>query len=356
MGDSGQAGRAADSVTRARDIDRAQVSTVLDAVYAEGQLSAGEYHDRAARAGTARTLGELEQLTADLQSPAVLGGQGTVERKRFGRRNSGAYPARTRARDADRTRITAALDAARADGQLDADEHTAYTESASAARTLGELSTLVADLQQRPPAPVKPKARNTFRIATGAAVLLVGISAFVWTVRTEPAPAPAPAETVDYDAAPPLVIQTPTLTTLAGFTYFLDDYRVQFGDTVVDEAVLHADQASVVRRAPDNPSWTADYRYQGGFARASTQISTRERDAVDIDLAQVNTDALGAALTNAAAMTAVPDGAVTHFRIANDSWSDGPAITIFVGNEVDQSGHLVIALSGELLKTYPYEG
>lgn len=357
MADSGQARRAADSVTRARDIDRAQVSTVLDAAYAEGQLGAQEYHDRAARAGTARTLGELERLTADLQSPAVFGGQAPIERKRFGRRHSGEYPARTRARDVDRARTTAALDSARADGQLDADEHTAFAELASEARTLGDLSTLVAELQQRPAAPVKPKARNTFRIATIAAAVLVGIGCFGLTVREDqPAPAVAAADAINYNAAPPLVIPTPTLTTLVGFVQFRDDYRVKFGDTLVDEAVLHDEHASAVRRAPGNPNWTADYDYRGGFARSSSQITTRKRDAIDIDLAQVNAEALGAALTNAAATVRVPDGAVTHFRIANDSWAGRPGITIFVRNEVAQSGHFVLALSGEVLKTYPYEG
>lgn len=330
---------------------------MLDAAYAEGQLGAHEYHDRSARAGTARTLGELASLTADLQSPAVFGGQATIERKRFGRKHSGEYPARTRARDADRARTTEALDAARADGQLDADEHAALTELASQARTLGDLSTLVAELQQRPVAPVKPKARNTFRIATIAAAVVVGIGCFGWTVRPdEPAPAVVAADAINYNAAPPLVIPTPTLTTLAGFVQFRDDYRVKFGDTLVDEAVLHDEHASAVRRAPGNADWTADYTYRGGFARSNSQISTRERDAIDIDLAQVNAEALGAALTNAAATVRVPNGAVTHFRIANDSWVGRPGITIFVRNEVAQSGHFVLALSGEVLKTYPYEG
>ncbi|MEV4209018.1 DUF1707 domain-containing protein [Nocardia salmonicida] len=60
MADSGQRRAAVDSVLRARDIDRAQVSTVLDAAYAEGQLGAQEYHDRiasrAARAPSASSL------------------------------------------------------------------------------------------------------------------------------------------------------------------------------------------------------------------------------------------------------------------------------------------------------------
>lgn len=52
---------------RARDIDRAETATVLDAAYAEGQLGADEYHDRLAQVRAARTLGELAESTADLQ-------------------------------------------------------------------------------------------------------------------------------------------------------------------------------------------------------------------------------------------------------------------------------------------------
>ncbi|KAF0849394.1 uncharacterized protein DUF1707 [Nocardia caishijiensis] len=326
---------------------------MLDAAYAEGQLGADEYHDRVRRAGSARTLGELGGLTADLQSPAVFGPP--AERKRFGRRHSGEYPARTKARDGDRARTVAALDAARADGQLDADEHTAMAELAAEARTLGELSTLVAELQQRPAAPVKPKARNTFRIVTSAAVALAAVGGFAWTIRADEPAAPAPETTINYNAAPPLVIPTPKLDTVVGFIQFRDDYRAKFGDTLVDEAVLHDEHASAVRRAPDNGDWTVDYTYRGGFDRSNSQVTTRKRDAVDIDLAQVNTDALGAVLNTAAATLNVRDGVVTHLRIADTSWVGRPAITVFVRNEVSQSGHLVLALSGEVLETNPYE-
>ncbi|MGW0326537.1 hypothetical protein [Nocardia sp. NPDC003183] len=42
MAESGRRRAAVDSVLRARDIDRAQASTVLDAAYAEGPLGAQE--------------------------------------------------------------------------------------------------------------------------------------------------------------------------------------------------------------------------------------------------------------------------------------------------------------------------
>ncbi|QKT11532.1 DUF1707 SHOCT-like domain-containing protein [Rhodococcus sp. W8901] len=58
--------------TRARDIDRAQTCSLLDAAYADGQLSAEEHESRTATAMHATTLGALSALTKDLQIPDHL--------------------------------------------------------------------------------------------------------------------------------------------------------------------------------------------------------------------------------------------------------------------------------------------
>ncbi|MFC6011498.1 DUF1707 SHOCT-like domain-containing protein [Nocardia lasii] len=351
MADSGRAPRAADSVTRARDIDRAQVSTVLDAAYAEGQLGAQEYHDRVARATSARTLGELSGLTADLQSPAVFGGPAVTHTRR---RHFAEYPPRTRAREQDREATRTALDTARADGQLDADEHRALSELATEARTLGDLATLVADLQQRPVAPVKPHSRDLARPAIVVVAVLAAIGGFVWTVRPDtPPPLPVTVAAIDFDAAPPLVIDTPSPATVPGFLRIREDYHVKFGDVLVDELVLHDTHASVKRIAPDNPNRTVDYTYRGGFSRSSTSSMSRGRDQISLDLDQVNTDALGAVLAAAPTTLAVPGGAVSHLRLAMDSRTKQPQITVYVRNEADQSGHLVLTPGGEIVSTYP---
>src|SRR5689334_5711494 len=56
-------------------------------------------------------------------------------------------PGGTRARDSDRAAICQVLDGALADGQLSMDEHRQRVSDATSAATLGELDSLVVDLQ-----------------------------------------------------------------------------------------------------------------------------------------------------------------------------------------------------------------
>ena len=58
---------------RAADTDRTRVAAVLGEHMSAGRLTVEEYDDRLARAYTAKTYGELDQLTADLPTaPAVV--------------------------------------------------------------------------------------------------------------------------------------------------------------------------------------------------------------------------------------------------------------------------------------------
>ncbi|WP_430332117.1 DUF1707 SHOCT-like domain-containing protein [Rhodococcus sp. ACT016] len=64
--------------TRARDVDRAQSCTLLDAAYSDGQLGVDEYEARTATAMRAAMLGDLNNLTADLQIPAHFVGSAST--------------------------------------------------------------------------------------------------------------------------------------------------------------------------------------------------------------------------------------------------------------------------------------
>jgi hypothetical protein len=56
---------------RASDADRERVVSVLTEAAADGRLTLGEHSERAERAYSARTLGDLAVLTADLAVPAA---------------------------------------------------------------------------------------------------------------------------------------------------------------------------------------------------------------------------------------------------------------------------------------------
>ncbi|MFF0541301.1 DUF1707 domain-containing protein [Nocardia thailandica] len=355
MSDSGR-----ESSLRARDIDRAQVSTVLDAAYAEGQLSPQEYHDRVERAGNARTLGELRGLTADLQSPVVFGGAAPESARTPLRRGRGdTYPARVRARDRDREATVHVLDEARAQGQLDADEHTALTQLAAEARTLGDLSTLVADLQYAPaPRPARPRSRRHvyLRTATAAAVVAAAVGGFVWTMREPARPVPA-ALTPGFGAVAPRVIPTPRPASLEGFVQFRADYLAKFGNGLVDEVYLHDTHASVKRMVNDRPDWSEEYTYRGGFERAGEQISTRKRETAVADLAAIDPGVLGRVLAGAPATVGVPDGVVSMIRLAEDSsFRDQVVLSVYVTNELKQSGRIELTPAGAVLQVYEYKG
>src|ERR1700733_11677753 len=56
---------------RASDADRERVVALLTQAASDGRLTLGEHSERAERAYSARTLGELVELTADLAAPSA---------------------------------------------------------------------------------------------------------------------------------------------------------------------------------------------------------------------------------------------------------------------------------------------
>ncbi|MGK8521187.1 DUF1707 SHOCT-like domain-containing protein [Nocardia asteroides] len=366
---------AASGRTRARDLDRAGASSLLDAAYAEGQLGADEYHDRIAQAAAAKTLGELTVLTADLQTPAAVR-EFTAERSSSTRKalrraaSGGGYPGHTRARDADRATTRELLDAARADGQLTEEEHETLIELTAQARTLGDLDELVADLQ-RPrdtaPAPRPPRSRRRQWYLGGVAVAaaLAACAGFLAVTRAEESPSAARAvPAVDLGVVQPLVIPTPSLVTADGVATFLRNYQRKFGDLRVDELTMHDGYASFAREVPGQPNRKVEYDYRGGFTQ-SREITTRKADTPSVDLGTLNVEAIGRALADAAAITRVPGGAVSHFVVSvNDVGFYGryglpagqPTVVVYVNNSVKENGHFLMTPAGEVRRVWPFEG
>ncbi|MFF0816741.1 DUF1707 domain-containing protein [Rhodococcus sp. NPDC003318] len=277
------------------------------------------------------------------------------------------YPSSTRATNADRAAVLTLLEAAYADGQLDVAEHDLRADLLADARTLGDLEALVEDLQDaeppRPttsipgsPAPVDPAARaRRFLAGTAGAALVAAIAAFWFVGRDDDVPAsPAPAAAVAgaLDALPPRVIPTPVLSTAEGFAQFVDDYRAEFGDTVVDELYLHDVHASVTRALPREPNRQIDYSYRYGFEPSGDPM-TRRIDTPTVDLADVDQAGLARVLAEAPALLNVPGGTISYFSVEPDG-RYGPAISVYVGNDFSESGYLTASLAGEVQRAYPF--
>lgn len=359
---------------RARDLDRVNACGLLDAAYAEGQLGADEYRERTASAAGAKTIGALNRLVGDLQIPAAardLAPHRPAVTRTPLRRPGAGYPPRTRARSADRAATSQLLDLAHGDGQLTEQEHGALTERAAAARTLGELAELVADLQ-RPaaaaPAPRPPRSRRRqwYLAALTTAAMLAAWAGYYLTGRMTDTPPPHQpiAAFAELGAVPPRVIETPVLASEAGVRQFLRDYQAKFGDLQADELTLHHEHGSVARAVPGQPNRLIKYDYRGGFAQ-SGEIGTRKSDTPVVDLATLNIPGLAAILSAAPDQLKVPGGKVSHLTVdINDH--DGyrqfgigrgaPVVSVYVSNGYGESGHLLADFAGRVARAWPFQG
>ncbi|RDI46676.1 uncharacterized protein DUF1707 [Nocardia mexicana] len=328
----------------------------LDVAYEEGQLGADEYHDRSDRAAAAETLGQLHRLVTDLQpSPETADLTLPPPDSLRLRHRGGEYSGGVRARDADRAATCAILDAARGDGQLSEDDHRALTELAGAAKTLGDLTELTADLQRpadAPPEPRRPRSRRGWW-AAGVAVAAVcsAVAGFAATHRPAAAPAPPPAAPA---MAQPLVVPMPRLTTAEGFALLREQFRAKFGGTVVDELTLFPGYASLEAAPTGQPNRVVRWSYQGGFT-PSGDPTTRRVDTPTFDLATVDPAVLGGLLAEAPGLLRVDGGAVTHVRFENDTISRGPRISVYVGNDFNESGYLEATPSGDKTRVSPFD-
>ncbi|MFI7663838.1 DUF1707 domain-containing protein [Nocardia sp. NPDC049526] len=363
---------------RARDLDRANASSVLDAAYAEGQLGADEYRDRTARAETAKTIADLDRLTRDLQVPSavrdLVPGAPTPTRNPLRRPGStGRYPDHTRARDADRDTTGQLLDSARRDGQLTEEEHRTLGELAQGAKTLGDLADLVDDLQRPtdaplPPAPPRSNRRRWYVICVTAASVCAAVAAFALTSGAAASDAPPVAQVgaavPDLGAVQPVVVATPNLLTREGVTHFLAKYREKFGDLQADELTMFGDYATVARAVPGQSNRQVRYDYRGGFAQSGGPVS-RKTDTPAADLAQLNVAALSDLLATAPTALKVPNGVVTHMDMEVDATgtysSFGIAkgatiVRIFAGNQFNESGYYLLTPAGQVVRAWPFQG
>lgn len=219
--------------------------------------------------------------------------------------------ASTRAKDSDRNDTCQILDTALSEGQLSMSEHQQRVKAATNATTLGDLRSLVSDLQTAN-APVqlptlkKPRLSVSgagggwgIRIATVAVLVLLGIGIGWGLYGNTPSPLNFTSDPgAKSDGVAPVVLTPPRqLQSLGGLNGLLEQMKKKFGDTEGNRLVIYPDYASLTRPDPNDDRRELNYTYRGGWGDPST--SAASSDASLVDLSKFDTKAVVGVLRGA---------------------------------------------------------
>ncbi len=260
----------------------------------------------------------------------------------------------TRAKDSDRTETCQVLDSALVEGQLSMEEHRQRVSRATNAATLGELHSLVDDLQA--PGAVQPFVTQRSNLRSGRVVItaVIGVAvviacAVAWALMgagastPEPAAASPTAEAPEKHALaseptteaaastptatpedPPPVVLTPppNLHTVEGMTRVIDEIRTRFGDTMGYELAIMPDKAILARPDPTNDQSKLIYSFERGWGDPSNSPRSDTDDLTDLGAFDVA--AAAAALQAAPETLRIPPGDVSKTFIDVDHVAEPP--------------------------------
>lgn len=210
----------------------------------------------------------------------------------------------TRAKDSDRNDTCQILDSALADGQLSMEEHRTRVALATQSETLGDLQSLISDLQTAN-APVQLpdlKRRPTMQAVSGGAgwgiriavagvfvALGVGIGWGLYGNTTSPLSFTSDPGAKS-DGIPGKVLTPPKqLQSLGGLNGLLEQMRQRFGDTMGYDMVIYPEYAVLYRPDPSDERRKLSYTYRGGFDDPSTQAKSEDDVLVDLAAFDVET-------------------------------------------------------------------
>lgn len=200
----------------------------------------------------------------------------------------------SRPKRSDRKKARQVLDRALSDGRLSAEEHQRRVSAATNATTLGELGSLVSDLQPSGApvqiSPLGPKSRSAgggwgMRIAVGVVLVLLGMGLGWGLYGNTSSPL---SFTSDPGAKPdgiaPVVLTPPRqLQSLGGLTGLIDQTRKRFGDTMAYRLTVYPDYAVIDRADPSDDRRQLSYTYRGGWGDPTD--SAKDSDATLADIA-----------------------------------------------------------------------
>ncbi|QBJ96423.1 DUF1707 domain-containing protein [Rhodococcus sp. ABRD24] len=280
--------------------------------------------------------------------------------------------ARKRARDIDRAQTCTLLDAGYGEGQLDPTEYQARTTQAMKAKTLGELGSLVADLQV--PEHLVEAARESSpaprrRVPGGAvaAVAVAVVAIFGTVVYTNRGDAAAPETAVVADRAPapapvapgepaPIVIEPLDPRSPEGIRDFLRQYEQKFGDLRVDDVIFYPTYVFFARMLPDQPYRAQDWSFRGGFS-PSRAPESRSLDTVTVDLAALDVDRLAEVIATGPGRVGMPAAEVEHIFVRPDSGEGGEGlVSVLFEDQEKRTGMVDTRMDGTIIDVSPAQG
>jgi hypothetical protein len=275
----------------------------------------------------------------------------------------------TRAKDSNRTDTCQILDSALADGQLSMEEHRTRVALATGAETLGDLQSLISDLQtdnspvQLPDLKKRPQVpgRGSWKMGLAYSVVLIVLGiAIGWglygntssplSFTTDPG--------AKSDGIPATVLTAPReLLSLGGFNGLFEQMRKKFGDTVGYGLDIRDDWASLDRADPNDNRRKMQYDYRGGWGDPDSSPEVLSEGDRLVDLAKFDYDAIIGVLRGAPETLNVPRADVKYTWLEVTPSKD-PAtpqavnITIHVSGDFG-GGYMILAPDGTPKEVYP---
>ncbi|WP_099041566.1 DUF1707 SHOCT-like domain-containing protein [Mycobacterium neglectum] len=210
----------------------------------------------------------------------------------------------TRAKDSDRNDTCRILDSALADGQLSMEEHRTRVALATQSETLGDLQSLISDLQtanapvQLPDLKRRPKlpavaggAGWGLRLAVAGVLVAFGVGIGWGLYGNTTSPLSFTSDPgAKSDGIPGKVLTPPKqLQSLGGLNGLLEQMRQRFGDTMGYDMVIYPEYAVLYRPDPSDERRKLSYTYRGGFDDPSTQAKSEDDVLVDLAAFDVET-------------------------------------------------------------------
>lgn len=270
----------------------------------------------------------------------------------------------TRATDSDRNNTCQVLDAALDDGQLSMEEHRQRVSAATKATTLGELQSLVSDLQIHQ-APVQLKSPSGGRlggrgiwIAAAAVLLLLGLG-IGWGLSGNTASPPNPSDPGPQTGGSPAAAipsaaptTAPTqLQSAGGLTGLLEQIRQRFGDTNGYQLLVYPDYAVIFRVDPRNDRRAVSYDFQnGGWIQIPAGMIPPGTAVAD--LSKFGVAAVVGALRDAPQALKITDVKLTYLIIQGKP-GGSLDMSIYVSDSANNGGHIDIAPDGTVKAIYP---